>query len=267
MYEVLDKIKYRYFIIGILAGLCMTVMIGLLFPTNNISTDIMVIFCIYIYPFLLIIHVCQKYSFSFWKSIEPVKFQPIRELALPIIMSQLLHFGLLLLMAAVFMSFIPETNLDETNETVAVWNPTMKLLMLVVLAPFFEEIVFRWYLFNKIAVKGSPLKATLLSSLIFGILHFENAVPTSIVGIVLCVVYAKYKNLFPCIIIHLFNNVLVFIVQFAMHLSNDTNTSMSELPAAAMLLMIAAVLLAISLIWFICFWKKNRQYLANYRTL
>ena len=153
--------------------------------------------------------------------------------------------------------------MEDTTTSAVTWNPIMRFLTLVVLAPFFEEVIFRWFLFHKLAVKSTPLKAMVLSSLVFGILHLENAIPTTMIGIVVCVVFMKYKSLFPCIVIHLFHNVLVFLFTHSTQGATDTNID-AGLPDAEMLLIIAALLIVVGLTWFIRFLKNNRSYIKSY---
>lgn len=247
-------------------GLCVSVIIELVVSANNISPDILMIFSLYIYPFLLIINICQKNNFKFWQFVKPVKFRPLKEMILPIIMAEILNFGIMFLIASVIIKFSAGISFDDADVAAIRWNPIMSFLTLVVFAPFFEEVVFRWYLFHKLAVKKTPIKAMILSSLIFGILHLENVVPTTIIGIILCMVFVKYKSLFPCIIIHLSHNILVFL--FQLNTQGTTNTNMeTELPDAGMLLLLAAVSITFSLIWFRYFWKNNVNLIRNNRAV
>jgi membrane protease YdiL (CAAX protease family) len=194
---------------------------------------------------------------------KPVKFQPIRELVLPIIIPQLLNLGILFLLAAALLSIPAEAVASDPSATEVTWNPIMEFLLLVVFAPFFEEIIFRWYLFNKLSMKVSLIKAMIISSLIFGILHgVESAIPTAISGAIWCILFVKYKSLFPCIIIHFLNNTMAFFLK--LYSRQAVDSSVTETPDAGFIFVLAIILIAISLIWFVSFWKKNKSHIVHY---
>jgi membrane protease YdiL (CAAX protease family) len=178
-------------------------------------------------------------------------------------MPKLLQIGLLFLLTAALLTIPSETGMADTGTTDAALNPIMDFMMIVVFAPFFEEIIFRWYLFNKMALKISPLKAMIFSSFVFGILHVQNIIPSMIFGIVWCTLFLKYKSLFPCIIIHLANNTLAYFLLFASQQTADT--SAAEIPAISMILTFSIVLITISSLWLIRFWKKNKVYIIEKR--
>ena len=86
---------------------------------------------------------------------------------------------------------------------------SVMFIMAVVMAPIFEEIVFRGIIQKGLINKGmKPMNAIWISSLIFGIVHgnpwqFVGAV---LLGFVLGLVYYKTKSLLMPILLHAFNN-------------------------------------------------------------
>lgn len=81
----------------------------------------------------------------------------------------------------------------------------------LLIAPIFEELFFRKFLFAKLLEKNHLWTSILVSSLCFAAIHFEtpsNLIPTLVFGIIACLVYFKTKNIVYTIVIHFFNNLI-----------------------------------------------------------
>lgn len=78
------------------------------------------------------------------------------------------------------------------------------VLSFVILLPFVEELVFRRLFFFALRQKVSLLKAALISSLIFSLIHLDPArlVPAFIVGMVLALIYERTQSLVVCTAVH-----------------------------------------------------------------
>lgn len=83
----------------------------------------------------------------------------------------------------------------------------------VILAPFFEEIVYRGIILNGMLKKYSPKKAIVISSLIFGFMHLNlpQGLNAFIIGLIIGTVYYFTKSLYICMLMHAANN---FIANF-----------------------------------------------------
>ena len=82
--------------------------------------------------------------------------------------------------------------------------------MAVIMAPIFEEIIFRGIIQKGLINNGiKPVKAIWISAILFGLVHgnpwqFVGAV---LLGYVLGIVYEKTKSLLLPILLHAFNNL------------------------------------------------------------
>ncbi len=89
-------------------------------------------------------------------------------------------------------------------------NKATLILLAVVMAPLFEEIVFRGIIMKGLINKGmKPITAIIISAVVFGVVHgnpwqFVGAV---LLGSVLGLVYYKTKSLLLPILLHAFNNL------------------------------------------------------------
>ncbi len=93
----------------------------------------------------------------------------------------------------------------------------VQILLIVVLAPVAEELLFRGYLFGGLREKLSRWPAALLAGALFGVLHALtglSAVPPLIFfGVVLCLLYEKTGSVVPAIVLHLLNNSVALLAQ------------------------------------------------------
>lgn len=90
------------------------------------------------------------------------------------------------------------------------FEPVMMIIMTVIMAPIFEEIIFRGIIQKGLMNKGvNPKRAIFYASVIFGLVHgnpwqFVGAV---LLGCVLGLVYYKTKSLLLAMLLHAFNNL------------------------------------------------------------
>jgi membrane protease YdiL (CAAX protease family) len=86
-------------------------------------------------------------------------------------------------------------------------------MLLIIVAPFAEELFFRGFLYQAFRNSFGVLPGALLSALIFGAIHFEffKLVQLAILGLILALLFEKTQSLWPPIILHGINNTLAFI--------------------------------------------------------
>lgn len=84
------------------------------------------------------------------------------------------------------------------------------ILRLVIIAPLFEELFFRRFLFSKLLEKYNFWISLIISSLLFSAIHlpdYNNLLPTFLMGLVAGSIYFKTKRIIYSILFHLFFNV------------------------------------------------------------
>lgn len=105
------------------------------------------------------------------------------------------------------LSFLPDWMGATFDVLQSGW---LGIICISVLGPVLEEMLFRGAITKVLLQKYSPVKAVILSALIFGIFHIN---PAQVVGAVLSGVlfawlYYKTGSLVPGILIHILNNSL-----------------------------------------------------------
>lgn len=130
----------------------------------------------------------------------------------------LLAFVVFAVFAAVYSTlFHPSDDEDLLRDLGAfdsTWLAVATGLLLIVAAPFSEELFFRGFLFRSIANGTGVWRAALLSGALFGLFHVEldKIVPIGFLGFVLAMLYSKTGSLWPSIILHAIYNGIVFAV-------------------------------------------------------
>lgn len=93
------------------------------------------------------------------------------------------------------------------------------VIVVALVAPIGEELFFRGFIFGSLRTKFGTFGAAALSSVFFGILHWDFAttdrllavVPLTLFGFALCALYAHTRSLYPAIALHALNNALAAI--------------------------------------------------------
>lgn len=123
----------------------------------------------------------------------------------------ILLWGLIMLLAVAvviepIMQFLPDVK-APTGRGIYM------LFALLIIAPIFEEILCRGVILEAIRRKHGGFIACILSSLIFGIMHFEpQAVLNAfMIGMLLGYLYIRTNSIFAPMCIHLFNNIIAYL--------------------------------------------------------
>ena len=86
-------------------------------------------------------------------------------------------------------------------------------ILVVILAPLIEEIVFRGLIFTRLTKKWGMIRGMITSSLIFGLLHFPlDPIGAFTFGVVACVLYVRTKTLVVPITLHALHNFIIWLI-------------------------------------------------------
>lgn len=103
------------------------------------------------------------------------------------------------------LPWIPNIMENVFTELLSTWQG---ILIISLIGPIVEELVFRSTVTKQLLQRYSPPKAILLSGMLFGIFHINPAqiVPAFILGLLLAWIYYKTASLIPCLVMHIVNN-------------------------------------------------------------
>jgi len=100
---------------------------------------------------------------------------------------------------------------DELGVGGSTLNLVLVVVIITILAPIGEELLFRGYVFGALRNWKGWLPAAIVTGLVFGAIHIGSApigftVPLAVFGFGLCVLYQRTGSLYPCIALHALNN-------------------------------------------------------------
>ena len=106
---------------------------------------------------------------------------------------------------------------SESSSSLFASGVVLVIIRTVILAPVAEELIFRGLLFKRTESLLGFWPAALISAAIFGIYHLNLAqgIYAFLFGILFCLVYRRFGNLFACILMHVCANLLSVILEFS----------------------------------------------------
>lgn len=99
--------------------------------------------------------------------------------------------------------------INEAFEELAV-SPIILVLSVAVVAPIYEEIIFRGILLKGMAKKINPIGALIISALFFALVHMNipQGINAFLLGMVIGAIYLKTKSIYLSIFAHFINNLM-----------------------------------------------------------
>lgn len=189
------------------------------FQTHKVFSDIFS-WCVFMLGFVVTIYLFKSFLKRQWRHYR-------RKLWKKLAGNALLTVGIFLLLAV--MRVILPKPLAVGNETVATMNLGVMFLASLVsfVAPFSEELTFRYLLFGKINPRNFRIFMFFVSSILFGLIHWQNfggdwllTIPYMVIGAYLAIVYRLYNNIWGSIMTHwMFNTInsvlpVIFVAVF-----------------------------------------------------
>ncbi|MBX7075884.1 MAG: CPBP family intramembrane metalloprotease [Methanobacteriaceae archaeon] len=146
----------------------------------------------------------------------------IKEILFVAITNIFLAFGVLIFALLIGI----DVPLDSTTNFINFFNMSGEIIVIVVLAPIVEELIFRGVFLRWLDSKFNIYVAIIITSVLFGVMHnFGGIISAIIFGVSMSILYVKTNNLFVPILAHMCNN---FVCEFLIHfdygnflLSND----------------------------------------------
>lgn len=105
---------------------------------------------------------------------------------------------------AYYLNFLLKTSLFDNNN-----NLIITLISTGLIGPIIEELMFRGIIYNELKNKYKNMKAILITTIFFAIIHFNiiQILYALAIGFILIFVYEKYKNIKAPIILHMASNI------------------------------------------------------------
>ncbi|WP_299581419.1 type II CAAX endopeptidase family protein [uncultured Sunxiuqinia sp.] len=119
-------------------------------------------------------------------------------------------------------------------------------LIIVILAPLVEEILFRGIILKSFLNKYSPLQSILLTAFLFGAIHFNinQLVSGLLAGVFLGYLYWQTQSLSLCILSHMIYNGIAYAAYFLLNNGFNIESTIANTKLYLSLYFIAALTLA-----------------------
>lgn len=103
--------------------------------------------------------------------------------------------------------------INEAFEELAI-SPIILILTVAIIAPIYEEVVFRGILLKGMAKKVNPILALIVSALFFAVVHFNipQGINAFLLGLVIGAIYLKTGSIYLSIFAHFMNNAMAITV-------------------------------------------------------
>ena len=206
----------------IMTIILMFICLSFLIPTKDSITFQMLSFCLFglIISTLILWINYKREKLSFGLSIKNLKYVIWTPLIYLITIILLLFVGLLnqyLLTNFFDIEIKPQEILEKFKELENSFEISIFVIGSAVIAPIYEELLFRGIIFPKLIQKTNFTIALLLSSLIFAVLHFHLSalLPLFVLSIILSITYLYTSTIWASISLHaLFNLISIIAVKF-----------------------------------------------------
>jgi uncharacterized protein len=128
-------------------------------------------------------------------------------------------------LTAAYAAIVDPQAEQDVTDSLGAEDSTLGLIaagaMVIVIAPFVEELFFRGFFYRALRTRYSIAIAALVDGVVFGLIHFsfEGAdgllilPPLAFLGVIFCLVYERTKSLWAVIGMHAFNNTIAFAAQ------------------------------------------------------
>jgi len=100
------------------------------------------------------------------------------------------------------------------QSTTSPWTLACQAMLIVLIVPFVEEVIFRGIIYTSIKQKGFKKTALWGSSIFFAVMHMSppHILPLTVLGIILVFLYETTQNLTAPIVTHSFFNAVNFVI-------------------------------------------------------
>ena len=100
----------------------------------------------------------------------------------------------------------------------------LNLILAIIVGPLMEEFVFRGLILQRLIFKFGTSTAIVVSSILFGVLHFESLLSASVFGLIMCLLFLQSRNVWIPVAIHTANYVMAVCLNVWQHNQEDPLT-------------------------------------------
>ncbi|MBY0595607.1 CPBP family intramembrane glutamic endopeptidase [Bacillus bingmayongensis] len=261
MQYAFSRIRFRSFFAWMILGMLVTVLPLAFVGASDIVMDVVLqVSVFFVFPLLWLYIKTQKNNIIFTSFFDKSSRLNWKLIIVATAMGMIFSFGVSFIQFYILAHIFPDFLVDMLNDNGAIdmssiYTQIFSFISACIFAPIMEEVIFRGFFLQRMAFKWGIKRAVIVSSLIFGLGHFD-IVGAFIFGVVMCLLYIKTKNIWMNIAVHALNNCIATTIQLTSGEGTDDTISIAELQGQSNL-WIGLVIILISLLWLVPFIRKN----------
>ncbi|WP_459501071.1 CPBP family glutamic-type intramembrane protease [Bacillus sp. C1] len=261
MQYAFSRIRLRSFFAWMILGLLVMVLpLSFAGAPNSIIDVVMQIFVFFVFPLLWLYVKTRKHNIIFTSFFDKPSRLNWKLIIVATVMGMIFAFGVSFIQSYILAHTFPNFLVDMLNDndvmdSSSMYTQIFGFISACIFAPIMEEVIFRGFFLQRMAFKWGIKRAVIISSLIFGLGHFD-IVGAFVFGVVMSLLYIKTKNIWTNIAVHALNNCIVTIIQLTSEEGADEAISIAELQAQSNL-WVGIVVILLSLLWLVPFIRKN----------
>ncbi len=197
-------------------------------PLNSINTVVLnIVLAIIVYLLLVLVIIGIPWKLKVWRPVggylrllglnRVLLWRDILFAAVAFVVYLALSTGLIMIVSGLVPGFNSNQSQDlMIGKGLSPSNAILAFAALVVVAPVFEEIIFRGFLFGTLRRTIPVLAAALVTSIVFGVVHGQWNVGIDVFALSLISCFLRYKtgSLWPSIVLHMTKNGLAFYLLY-----------------------------------------------------
>ena len=229
--EISLKKAILFLLVFMIPLIIMLVVLNLYQDISKLNTEIISVFTFYLLMGILIFYAFAKKKVSLMGMFSKIQNSRDILLFIPLMAFSIGSFWFILLifhnidpsLGQWYFNSVDNSGLMTTSADTHYYQYLAIFILIAVLVPIIEEIIFRGAFIERLGTKYSYQSALITSAIIFGFLHFD-IFGAAMFGLVSGIIYLKSKSLTVPVLIHMLNNgiliLLLVINDQLVHLGN-----------------------------------------------
>ncbi|HBN96494.1 MAG TPA: hypothetical protein DDZ66_09340 [Firmicutes bacterium] len=168
------------------------------------------------------------------------------------------NLGLAYLTVVMWMTFFGPQLLEILGgfEATSIMTAVVQFVGVVLLAPIFEEFVFRGIILGYALQRWNDKTAIILSALLFALGHAPNLLGPLVGGLILSLLYVRTRTLVAPMLVHMANNLFGFLMGIGDIFDSTTASLLLETTDRTHLVIVGITLLTVGL-WPLIYFVKD----------
>ena len=218
---------FKVFVILFFAEIVLSILIGIflgIFQWEDDSSSMVLMGSTFLRSIIVFLYICymtRKKYMARLKDLGLVTRRWLKQIAIGLVayICMLPLYILVLLVLTQIVQFFDYQPPVQTPVQVLYKEESMRLVLLFgvfmgIVGPFFEEVLFRGFLYQALRKRTGVLWGIVLTSVIFAVLHVHwiALFPIFLLGVILNLLFEKTGSILPGVVMHMTHNMVMLMI-------------------------------------------------------